>query len=223
MIATACVFGLVLVGWRPIALPRLVAQNRAHGAPSMGLVRRLRSRGAADDRRTLPLILELLARELRAGSTVPGALRSIAGADPAAASLVPVVDRIDRGARVGDELDRWAGELRSSDAHLARAVLRLGISTGAALADSLDRVAETIRDRVELDAELRALTAQSRTSATVLAVAPAIFLGVLALADPTMLAPLVTTPLGWMCLGAGLSLDLVGFWWMRRLVVGIDR
>lgn len=200
---------------RPLTPPTLRTSNE------LGDRFRRWRRGA--DRTALPLVLELLARELRAGATVPIALRTIADAEPAAASLRPIVERVDRGALVGDELDRWAAELGSADAELARSVLRLGLRTGAALADSLDRVAATIRDRIELDDELRALTAQSRASASILAVAPAGFLMVIGLADPSMVAPLVTTPIGWLCLTAGIGLDVCGFWWMRRLVAGIDR
>lgn len=208
------------VGARWVA-PRPLTPPVARASNDLGERFRWWRRGG--DRTALPLVLELLARELRAGATVPVALRTIAGSEPSASSLRPVVDRIDRGSRVGDELDRWAADLGSADAELARSVLRLGLRTGAALADSLDRVAATIRDRIELDDELRALTAQSRASASILAVAPAGFLMVIGLADPSMIAPLVTTPIGWLCLTAGVGLDLCGFWWMRRLVAGIDR
>ena len=182
-----------------------------------------RWRRRRDDRAALPLALELLARELRAGATVPHAVRAVAADEACGRSLVSVVERIERGGRVIDELDRWAAASPSPDAHLARAVLQLGFTTGAALADSLDRVGATMRDRLELDDELRALTAQSRASATVLAVAPAAFLLVLGLTAPELVAPLVTTRLGWICLLAGIGLDAVGFWWMRRLVAGVDR
>ncbi|HAI64756.1 MAG TPA: hypothetical protein DCM13_07715 [Acidimicrobiaceae bacterium] len=183
----------------------------------------LRWRRRRDDRAALPLALELLARELRAGATVPHAVRAVAADEACGRSLVSVVERIERGGRVIDELDRWAAASPSPDAHLARAVLQLGFTTGAALADSLDRVAATMRDRLEFDDELRALTAQSRASATVLTVAPAAFLLVLGLTAPELVAPLFTTRLGWICLLAGIGLDAVGFWWMRHLVAGVDR
>lgn len=203
------------------AAPRPLVPATPRARPD--LAARVRRWRRGPDRSSLPLVLELLARELRSGATVPVALRTIAETESAGASLRPVVERVDRGARVGDELDRWAAGLGSADAELARSVLRLGLRTGAALADSLDRVAATIRDRIELDDELRAMTAQSRASASILAVAPAGFLLVIGLADPSMVAPLVTTPIGWLCLTAGVALDVVGFWWMRRLVAGIDR
>ena len=99
-----------------------------------------------------------------------------------------------------------------------RAVLGLGAATGAALADALDRTAEVIRERRELASELNALTAQSRASALLVAAAPVAFLAVFGLTDPGSLGVLVTSPLGWVCLLAGIGLDGIGFWWMRRLV-----
>ena len=44
------------------------------------------------------------------------------------------------------------------------------------------------------------------------------FLAVFGLTDPGSLGVLVTSPLGWVCLLAGIGLDGIGFWWMRRLV-----
>lgn len=217
MTALVVLAGVALCLFPRRSAPRsLVPALRLDGAWS---ARRWRRR---DDRAAMPLVLELLARELRAGATVLGAISTVAATEPAGASLQPVVDRVARGARVADELDRWAAAHGSADAHLARSVLRLGLLTGAALADSLDGAAATMRDRSELDAELRALTAQSRASAMLLAVAPVGFLVVLGSTAPDLVAPLVTTPFGWGCLVVGIALDAVGFWWMRRLVDGVD-
>lgn len=210
----------VLLAACALAPPRAVARPFARPAPVADRPSRRWRRAPGADRAAFALVLELIARELRSGATVPVALRRVAVAEPAAVSLLGVVDRIDRGGRVGAELDRWADQVGTADADLARAVLRLGITTGAALADSLDRVASTVRDRLEMDDELRALTAQSRASATVLAVAPVGFLVVLTGVDPGLVVPLVAGPVGWACLGGGLALDLLGFWWMRRLVAG---
>lgn len=177
-------------------------------------VGRWRRRRAADP--DVALQLELFARELRGGASMASATVALAEAgDP---GLLGVRRRLDAGASLRDELDRWASAFPAEEALLVRAVLGLGASTGAALADALDRTAEVIRERRELASELNALTAQSRASALLVAAAPVAFLAVFGLTDPGSLGVLVTSPLGWVCLLAGIGLDGIGFWWMRRLV-----
>lgn len=169
----------------------------------------------------LPLALELLARELRGGATLTMAMSALpAGVD---LGLREARQRIDAGATVADELDRWSENLSPGDAVLVRSVLRLGVSTGAALADALDRTAAVLRERRQLAEELRALSAQSRASATMIAAAPVGFVLVFAVADPAALSFLFASPLGLLCLGAGLVLDGLGFWWMRHLVSSVAR
>lgn len=195
------------------------------GPPSRPLTDLLADRWARHRRvRTEPdlaLVLELLARELRGGASLTAAMATLPPATDL--GLRNVRRRIDEGAPIGEELDRWSEGLAGTDGSLVRAVLRLGLSTGAALADALDRAAAVIRERRSLDDELRALAAQSRASATMIAVAPIGFLAVFALADPSAMTFLIATPLGWACLVAGVTLDVVGFWWMRRLVAGVVR
>jgi len=161
------------------------------------------------------LVLELLARELRGGASLPVALAAVAKEPETGMEMV--VQRIRDGGSVGEELDRWCLTLPDEDQSLVRSVLRLGLSTGAGLAGSLDRVAATLREREEFALELMALSAQSRASAMLLAVAPIGFFAILVLVDASALAMLFTTPLGWACLVGGLLLDGFGFWWMSRL------
>jgi tight adherence protein B len=171
----------------------------------------------------LPGVCHALARELRRGRSLHLALRAVV-ADPtlAAGSLATVVRRAEAGEAVATALGRWAAALDHPDAHLVRAVLAVGDATGAALAPSLDRAAATMRERAELGAEIRALTAQSRASALLLTVSPLAFLALLAGLDRGIVAVVVATPLGWTCLIVGAALDGVGWWWMRRLVAGVE-
>ena len=182
----------------------------------------LRRRVLAWRRSTGPdvaLVLELIARELRSGVTLADALSSIdEDVDPGLAALR---HRTRAGAALADELERWTIGLGPDDGPLVRGVLGLGLSTGAALADALDRTAAVLRERDALTDELRSLTAQSRASAILIAVVPVGLLLVLGLADPAGLAVLTATPLGWVCLTAGAALDGLGFWWMQRLVAGV--
>ncbi len=172
----------------------------------------------------LPLVLHALARELRAGDTLLHAVtvvaedRSIAGS-----GLRAAVDRIDAGTSVVEAIDRWAAELAHPDADLVRAVLSTGASTGGAMAASLDRAAGSLRERIELHREIRALSSQARMSAVVLTISPPAFLLVMALADPSVAAVVATSAIGRAAFVAGIVLDTIGWLWMRRLIDSVAR
>ena len=170
----------------------------------------------------LPELLELLARSLRGGADLHRAVHDVADpGSPTGATLVPVLDRIDTGARLGEALDRWVVDLDHPDAAVVRAVLRLGDATGAATAAALERAAATLHDRAAVRAELGALTTQTRVSALVISLAPLGFLVVVAVADPATAGVLFTTGWGRVCLVVGLALDTVGVLWMRRITAGV--
>jgi len=98
------------------------------------------------------------------------------------------------------------------------AALSLASETGGTAARAVDGVAATLRERIEVADEVRALGAQARLSAVVIAVAPIGFGLVAAATDPRTLSFLVSTPVGFACLVAGITLDLLAYAWMRRIV-----
>lgn len=181
---------------------------------------RLRQRQLAQ----LPTLLHGLAREMRAGRSLQQAVRVVA-VDPDVASLglAAAVHRIDAGAGVVATIDRWAAELHHADADLVRAVLNTGATTGGAMATSLDRAAASLRERAELQREIRALSSQARTSALVLTIAPVAFLVLMGTLEPTILTAVAGTTIGQVGFVAGVVLDVTGWLWMRRMVVEVAR
>ncbi len=170
-------------------------------------------------------MLELVARALRGGASLPVALKTVSAELPEA-DLAPVLRRIAGGLSVTEALDRWALDAIDSGARTARqtaaALLMLGHGSGAAMAASLDRAAASIHQRRAWRDEIRALTAQTRASGLLVALAPAAFGLVVALVDSEALAVLVTTPIGWFSLSVGLGLETLGVWWMTRLTRGVS-
>jgi len=172
----------------------------------------------------LPDTLELVARALRSGANLRGALADATEPDtPAARSLRTVIARLDAGDRLGPALDAWSATIDDVDVVLARAVLRLGDTTGAAVAGSLEHAATSLRDRAALSAEIAALSSQARLSAMVIGLAPLAFLTVSVVVDPDAGALLLTTDFGLLCLLGGLGLDAIGVRWMRRIGVSVTR
>jgi tight adherence protein B len=78
-------------------------------------------------------------------------------------------------------------------------------------------VAETLRGRLAVAAEVRALSSQARLSGLVIALAPLVFSGLAAATDARTAEFLFRTPLGLGCLVLGIGLDAVAAAWMVRL------
>src|SRR5207249_10999430 len=99
---------------------------------------------------------------------------------------------------------------------LAVSALCLGAEAGGAQARAVDGVAATLRERLAVAGEVRALSAQTRASMVVIAASPLAFCAFATATDPRTSAFLFRTPVGVACLVAGLALDAVGALWMRR-------
>jgi tight adherence protein B len=168
--------------------------------------------------RELPGLLEAVARSLRSGASVPGSLRDAAATDSlAAADLAEVVADANRGRPLAEALDRWADRRGSAAVRLVVGVLTVALTSGGAPARAVDGVAATLRERAEVDRELRALATQARASAVVITVAPLAFAALGLLGDDQTADFLLRTPTGLACLAVGVALDGTGAWWMARI------
>jgi tight adherence protein B len=203
-----------------LALRRLAAV-----APQLG--RRLRGRLVRVGQRwaqrraesQLPLLAEVVARELRAGTPLPQAVveaslhPDLTGLRP---QLVPVVRRWHGGEEFVACLAAWPAP--SEAAQLLLAALRLGADAGGDRARLLEQVAATLHERMALRAELHSAAAQARSSALLLSTAPVAF-GVLFLAvDPGLGRVALGSVAGRVCVGVGLVLGAVGWWWGAMLI-----
>ena len=181
----------------------------------------LRSRAGRRGRRVvqeLPALLEAVARSMRTGATLRTALLDAARAPtPSGEELARVLAPLAAGVGLAEALAAWPDRRPSPSVRLAVGALLLADAVGGAPARAVDGVAATLRDRLEVEAEARALASQARTSALVVAVAPLAFAGLGAAGDERTAHFLLGTRAGLLCLAAGLGLDAAGAWWMARL------
>ena len=89
---------------------------------------------------------------------------------------------------------------------------------GGDTSESLDRIAESIREIRRLEGRLDALTAQGRTQATMMAVMPIVFLALLYLIDAEGVQLLFTEPLGRMIMLGVIAMIAIAFVWIRRIL-----
>jgi tight adherence protein B len=194
------------------------------GVTSAAAVARGRARGRAGRERArleqqVPPWLEGVAAGLRSGAGLPTAVleASRAAAPPLDRSLAPVVAGLDDGVDLAGVLSGWASLPLDPSVRLVVGALGVADRVGGAAAEALDGVAATVRDRVAVRAEARALATQARTSAGVLVAAPAAFGALAAATDPRVLGYLVGSSQGASVLGVAVLADVVGAAWMVRL------
>jgi tight adherence protein B len=192
-------------------------------AVTPALARRHRRARALGKRRSqLPPALEELAVALRSGSSLPVAIGEAgrATSDPLGSELEALALGAGRGQPMADVLDDWTRRHDDPGTRLAATALILANAVGVASARAVHGVAATLRERLELSAERRALASQARTSAAVLSAAPLLFALLLGVSDGAAGRFLLQSRAGWICLAAGLGLDALGAWWMARLTRG---
>ncbi len=187
--------------------------------PQFYVSRRQSSRLNAFNRQ-LPDVLERLVGSLRAGYGLSQAVEWVAKQmpNPAGGEFSRVVREMQLGRSLAQALDSMVRRLDSDDLALIVTAIQIQYEVGGSLADILETVAETIRERVRIQREIRVMTAQQRFSGYILIALPiglAVFLyimnpeyeGRLFQPGPTLCIPI----------GAGIMM-LIGYLIMRRII-----
>lgn len=167
----------------------------------------------------LPDLLGSLASALRAGYALNQALDAVAktASSPAGDELARVVTEVRLGRGLSEALAGVAARTDSRDFAWAVTAMDIHREVGGDLGAIFDTVAETARERLSLEREVHALTAEGRVSAAVLTALPPLLVAVLLGVSPDYLDPLSDGVGPLLLVGAGL-LMIIGWWWMRHLV-----
>lgn len=165
-----------------------------------------------------------LARALRRGSTLRGALTTVIADDPTIARhSEPLRRLLARGATVAEACDGWSDEIAELSAtrvellNTLSTVIAAAAVLGGTASAPLDRFASVMRQRASDDLERSAQSAQARMSARVLTIVPLSVLALLVVTDPDV-RDVVTHPFGATVVGIGAVMNAIGGWWMRHLV-----
>lgn len=168
----------------------------------------------------MPDMLQLLAGSVRSGFSMNQAVAGVVneGAEPVASEFARALTEVRLGADLEDALEEVAQRMNSLDLHLVLLAVRTSREVGGNLAEVLMTTAETMRERTQIKGQVRVLSAEGRMSARVLIALPFVILAYLLAFRPQYLHPLVATHIGWVLIGAGAALLVVGAVWIRRMV-----
>jgi len=164
--------------------------------------------------------LQLMAGSLRVGHSVLRSLDSVSRDTqaPIAEEFSRVVNESRVGRDLGAALDEVVDRTQSEDLAWVVQAIAIQREVGGNLADVLDRVSGTIRERGQLRRQARALSAEGRISGIVLMVLPVLVVGALSVLAPQYIARLTTSTGGLSALALAGVLMLVGGFWIRKTV-----
>ncbi len=187
--------------------------------PTVALRSMLRKR-TEKMREQLPEVLTVLASSLRAGHSFMQALDTVAREipQPAAAEFQRVVAEIRLGRPIDDALEALATRVGSPDFKWAVLAVNIQREVGGNLAEIMDNVADTLRERAMMRRQIKVLTAEGRLSGWVLVALPIAIAVYMYAVNPDYIGLLVTTKLGLYMLGTAVILLGLGIVWMRKIV-----
>jgi tight adherence protein B len=181
-------------------------------APTLWLLQ-LRARRSRRVSEQLPEALEMMSRSLRAGHALTAAFELVAHEmpEPVAVEFARAFEEQRLGLSFDEAVRRMAMRVPANgDVKIFAISAVIQRETGGNLAEVMDNIARTIRERYRFHGKLRALTAEGRASALVLGALPFFIALVLAVLNPSYIGKLVSEPLGNAILAFGLASWLVG-------------
>jgi len=168
----------------------------------------------------LPDVMELLARSLRAGHTLPSAieLASKETGDPLGVELKMAYEEQRLGISMSEALRHMAERVDSADLRYFVTAVLVQAETGGNLAEIMEKIGFLIRDRLRVKGKIRALTAEGRLSAVVLTLIPIGLFLVLYFVNNSYVMTLLTHPTGRKMITIGMVSIVLGIISMKKII-----
>lgn len=212
---TAGFVGFILGGLPP-ALLFIVA------TPLLAMVslRVLSSRRRAKFEAQLGDTLQMLSGGLRAGHSLLRSVDAVAkeADSPTSEEFARLVNENRLGRDLKDSMLDAAHRLRSDDFEWVGQAIEIHREVGGDLAEVLDQVGETIRERSQIKGQVKALSAEGKLSAYILVALPICMFLYMSVVNSAYIATLYTNLIGWIMLGVAVVLLSVGSFWLSRVV-----
>ena len=164
--------------------------------------------------------ITLLSNSLRAGSSFLQSIELVSREtpNPMGEEMGRVVREVNLGLGMEESLANLVRRIRSDDVDLMVTAIGVQQQVGGNLAEILDTIAFTIRERVRIKGEINTLTAQGRMSGYLVSFLPIGIAITLNFINPAFMAPLFTQLLGQILLGVGGVMMIIGFIAIQKIV-----
>lgn len=199
---TAICFGII--GW---LLPSIVLKSRIKKRIKL-LIEQL---GDA---------IMMISNSLKAGYSFFQAIDTVARemTGPIAEEFALLMKEINLGLTTEKALENLAARVQSDDLELVITAVMIQRQVGGNLAEVLDNISSTIRDRVKIKADVRTVTAQGRISGLIIALLPVILGVLLYLINPEHIGILFKNPIGIVIMVFSAFMELIGIYFINKIV-----
>ncbi len=202
----------LLLGVLRDPLSGVVGAILGYFVPRFWVGRRIGGRLSAFNKQLADTIT-LLSNSLRAGSSFLQSIELVSREtpDPMGEEMGRVVREVNLGLGMEEALSNLVRRIRSDDLDLMVTAIGVQQQVGGNLAEILDTIAFTIRERVRIKGEISTLTAQGRYSGYLVAFLPIGIMITLNFINPEFMQPLFTQLIGQILLGVGAVMMIIGF------------
>src|SRR5215471_9868697 len=167
-----------------------------------------------------PEAIDTLARAVRAGHAFTTALEMIADevTEPVAGEFRILFEEQKFGLPVREALTNLVDRVPLVDVKFFVTAVMLQRETGGNLAEILDNLSYVIRERFKILRQVRVYTAQGRLTMMLLMGMPPMIILLMMSMNPTFIRPLFTDPIGHVLIVAGITLQTVGYFVIRKII-----
>jgi tight adherence protein B len=167
-----------------------------------------------------PEAIDTLARAVRAGHAFTTALEMISNevSEPVCSEFRKLYEEQKFGMPVRDALMNLTDRMPLVDVKFFVTAVMLQRETGGNLAEILDNLSYVIRERFKIQRQVRVYTAQGRLTMALLMGMPPIIVMTMLVLNPAFIRPLFSDPIGHTLLVAGITLQTIGYFVIRRII-----
>jgi len=180
----------------------------------------MRTKRFAKFEEKFPEAIDTLARAVRAGHAFTTALEMIANeiSEPVASEFRQLYEEQKFGLPVRDALINLTQRVPLVDVKFFVTAVMLQRETGGNLAEILDNLSYVIRERFKILRQVRVHTAQGRLTMMLLMALPPAVVMIMLTVNPGFIQPLFTDPLGHVLIVAGICMQTMGYFFIRRII-----
>lgn len=169
----------------------------------------------------LPDSLIMISGAIRAGAGLQVAIQSFTQdnmGQPLAQEFEVMLAELRLGVGMNEAFLNMNGRIKSDDFFLITTAIRIARETGGNLSETLERLADTLRQKAIMEGKIKSLTAQGKLQGIVVGLLPMGLMLVLFKLEPESMSYLFNSWPGWLTLAVIIVLELLGAWMIKKIV-----